>query len=148
MRILWLVELLEDCVYRSDDLEKMSEKYISQNGIDLSYPVKIAVREESRTTSDHRSASLPPRLGGYLDRRLMNALSDIRLLDRRLQSTWTEYVFERHCNVKITNQSQGTNAGNVSENAAQQEKRDRSTIYICTSTRRHTTRVYGRVTRY
>ena len=98
MRVLWLVELLKNCVHRSDDLDYMSERLRSA-GLNISYSIEVAIGEEPGTTSNDRSASLPPRLCGHLDRRLVNALSGIRLFDGRLQSTWTEHVFDRHlCN--------------------------------------------------
>lgn len=109
----------------------MSDGRIPQNDIFQSYSIEIAVREETGATSDDGSASLPPRLCGHLDGRFVNALSNIGLLYGRLQSSRTENIFDRHCCVRTTNQSQATNAGVWTRMLRKRETRTGFTVYIC-----------------
>jgi hypothetical protein len=62
----------------------------------LSYSIQVAIGKESRATSNNRSTSLPPGLGGLLDRRFMNALCNVGLFDGRLQSAWMEEITDCH----------------------------------------------------
>lgn len=67
------------------------------------HSIEVTIGEESGTTSNDGSASLPPSLCGNLDRRLVDLVGSIRLFELRLQSTWTDNIFDRHDSVLADN---------------------------------------------
>jgi hypothetical protein len=93
-------------------------KYVRQMSLqkrNSSYSIEIAIGEESGTTGNDGSASLPPGLRRNLDGSLVNALGNIGLFDGGLQSSWTENILDRHYYVRSATRNQGTNARNGRE---------------------------------
>jgi hypothetical protein len=93
-------------------------EYVRQASLrtwNLSYSIEIAIGEESGSTGNNGSASLPPGPRGNFDGSFVYALGNIGLFSGGLQSTLTEKIFDRHYYVRLATRNQRTNARNERE---------------------------------